>query len=486
MNGFNQVEIARVCCRNEAIGEKSIAAAMEKLQELQSEITCAICRDYFSEPVTISCGHSYCRACLSWTWRIGPTAFSCPECRQVSQVREFPAVNEHLAQLTDLSRELCSLLLQSAEGHHQRGRHKKALKLFCEDDQTPVCVRCSQSPDHGAHKLSPVEEAAHNCRKKLQHLQNHVGKRLEEAEKLLAQEERQAVDWDWMITGEYNRLHHFLLEEEFRCLERIKQEERASWDRLSQHMHTLQDLMLELQERSQQPNMELLQEVKQLLGRSESILCQRANAVIPELRECPIPGMIQMLSRFRVDITMDPTAASSCVTVSEDKKSVKTREGWEEEIMHPEDYAFHAVLAEQVFNSGKQYWEVDMTQLPQWMLGIYTPYLRRKRRRNEPTCDSVFLLQCLKKEEDYYLQTYPGSLEHRMKGPVSRVGVYLEYTSGTLIFYNVLHSSLIYEFHSIPFTGSVIPFFSPGLPLPGTKASPMSLCPVGLCVCCSS
>ncbi|XP_072506338.1 tripartite motif-containing protein 64-like isoform X1 [Notamacropus eugenii] len=461
---------------------------MEKLQELQNEIICAICRGYFSEPVTITCGHSFCRACLSWSWRVGPTAFSCPECRQVPQVRELPVVNDCLAQLTDLSRELCSLLLQSAEGQRQCVRHKKALKLFCEDDQIPICVRCSQSPEHGAHKLSPVEEAAHNCKKKLQHLWNHVGKHLEEAQKLLTQEERSAVDWDWVITGEYNRLHHFLMEEESQCLERMRQEERARQDRLSQHMQTLQDLMQELQEAGHQPNVELLQEVKQLLGRSGSVLSQRAKAIIPELREYHIPGMIEMLSHFKVDITMVPTSVSPFLTVSEDKKSVKAREGWKLETKHPEDTVCHYVFAEQAFSSGRQYWEVDVTQLPQWILGIHTPYLRRKRGRNVDSCTSTFLLCCVKKEEDYYLQTHPGSLDHRVKGPVLRVGVYLEHNPGTLVFYNVLQRTLIYRFYPILFTAPVTPIFCPGPPLPGIKSGPMTLCPVDshLCACCYS
>ncbi|XP_068944354.1 probable E3 ubiquitin-protein ligase TRIML1 [Petaurus breviceps papuanus] len=451
-----------------------MATAKDKLQGLQGEITCSICRSYFSEPVTISCGHSFCRTCLSWSWRLGATPSSCPECRQMAQTTEIPGVNGRLAELTDLVKQLCSENLQSAEGQRQCARHKLTFKLFCEDDQTLLCVRCAQSPEHGAHQLSLVEEAAHNCRKKLQLLQSHLGKHLEEAEELHAGEEIPAVDWHWMITEEFNKLHQFLMEEELRCFERLKQDERAEQDRLSQHVHTLQDLMLELQGAGDQPNVDLLWEVKHLLGRSASVLSQRAKGVSPELREYPIPGMMEMLRRVRVDLTMDPTAASPCVIISEDLKSVKAGEGWQVGTSHPEDCAFHAVLTEQVFSSGRQYWEVDVTQLPQWMLGIYTPHLRKRR---DP-CDSLFLLSHVKKEKDYYLQTYPGSLNCRVKGRVPRIGVYLEYSSGTLAFYNVLRHSLIYEFHSIPFTESIIPFFSPGPPIPGTKAGPMILCPV--------
>ncbi|XP_027726480.1 tripartite motif-containing protein 43-like [Vombatus ursinus] len=157
------------------------------LQEWQREITCSICRSYLCEPVTIGCGHSFCRACLSWSWRVATQASSCPECSQVSQP------------------------LQNTEEQSQCARHKKVLKVFCEDDQTPLCVRCSQSPEHGAHKLSPVEEAAHNCREKLQYIQRDLGKHLEEAEKLFAEEETLALDWHWMIMGEYNKLHYFLM-----------------------------------------------------------------------------------------------------------------------------------------------------------------------------------------------------------------------------------------------------------------------------------
>ncbi|XP_068944352.1 probable E3 ubiquitin-protein ligase TRIML1 [Petaurus breviceps papuanus] len=465
-----------------------MAAAREKLQGLQGEITCGICRSYFSEPVTISCGHSFCRTCLSWSWRLGATPSSCPECRQVAQTTEIPGVNGRLAELTDLVKQLCSENLQSAEGQRQCARHKLTFKLFCEDDQTLLCVRCAQSPEHGAHKLSPVVEAAHNCRKKLQLLQSRLEKHLEEAEELLSGEEITAVECHWMIREEFNKLHQFLLDEEFQCLERLKQDERAEQDRLSQHVHTLQALILELQEAGHQLNVDLLWEVQHLLGRSASVLSQRAKAVSPELREYPIPGMMEMLRRFRVDLIMDPTAASPCVIISEDLKSVKAGEVWQVGTKYPEDAVGHYVFAEQAFSSGRQYWEVDVTQLPQWILGIYSPFLRKKRGRNEDTCASLFLLCCVKKEEDYYLQTYPGSLNHRVKSPVPRVGVYLEYSSGTLAFYNVLQHSLIYRFYPIFFTAPVTPIFSPGPPLPASEAGPMTLCPVdsGLCAFCSS
>uniref|UniRef100_A0A3B3RB03 B box-type domain-containing protein n=1 Tax=Paramormyrops kingsleyae TaxID=1676925 RepID=A0A3B3RB03_9TELE len=38
--------------------------------------------------------------------------------------------------------------------------HNEKFKLFCLDDQTPVCVVCQTSEKHENHKLRPTEEAA--------------------------------------------------------------------------------------------------------------------------------------------------------------------------------------------------------------------------------------------------------------------------------------------------------------------------------------
>ncbi|XP_074051307.1 tripartite motif-containing protein 43-like [Macrotis lagotis] len=465
-----------------------MTAAIEMLQKLQKEITCGICRNYFSQPVTIKCGHSFCQACLSMCWRSEALAFSCPECRQVSLDGEIPAVNEQLAQLTALGQQLIHQLLQRTEVQNHCATHNQVFKLFCGDDQTPLCVRCCQSPEHGAHMLSPIDEAAQNFREKLQNIQSQLGKGLEEIEKLIAEEKRPVVTWNWMISEEYNKLHQFLMEEETRCLERIKEVKKASKDRLSRYRQSLQDLMLELEEAGHQPNVELLQDLKELLGKTSSVLPQMAKAVVPELGDYPIPGMIEMLRRFQVDISMNPASASPYVTVYEDLKSVKAADDWPMDTKNPDTSVCHGILAEQTFSTGRQYWEVDVTQLPQWVLGIYTCYLGKKRPREADSYDSVFLLRCVKNKEDYCFQSYPGSLNHYVKGPVPRVGVYLEYSSGTLVFYNVHHSSLIYKFQSIPFTAPVIPIFSPGPPLLGIKPGPMILCPVisHLYTCCYS
>ncbi|XP_029409945.1 tripartite motif-containing protein 52 [Nannospalax galili] len=43
-------------------------AAPSALKSLQEEAVCAICLDYFKDPVSIRCGHSFCRACVTQLW----------------------------------------------------------------------------------------------------------------------------------------------------------------------------------------------------------------------------------------------------------------------------------------------------------------------------------------------------------------------------------------------------------------------------------
>ncbi|OBS76166.1 hypothetical protein A6R68_17381 [Neotoma lepida] len=38
------------------------------MQSLREEAVCAICLDYFTDPVSIGCGHNFCRGCVTRLW----------------------------------------------------------------------------------------------------------------------------------------------------------------------------------------------------------------------------------------------------------------------------------------------------------------------------------------------------------------------------------------------------------------------------------
>nr|XP_005315069.1 E3 ubiquitin-protein ligase TRIM11-like [Chrysemys picta bellii] len=94
-----------------------------------------------------------------------------------------------------------------------------------------------------------------------------------------------------MIAGEFNKLHTLLREEEKLLLQSLEEEERATLQRLqenvtklSQQSSSLQQLITEIEEKCQQPVVELLKDVKSTLSRSENVKLQEPEAVSTDLK----------------------------------------------------------------------------------------------------------------------------------------------------------------------------------------------------------
>uniref|UniRef100_A0A6I8MZE9 RING-type domain-containing protein n=1 Tax=Ornithorhynchus anatinus TaxID=9258 RepID=A0A6I8MZE9_ORNAN len=59
-----------------------------RLAALQEELTCSVCMEYFIDPVTITCGHSFCQICLL-RYLEDQMSYSCPECRGACELSDF-------------------------------------------------------------------------------------------------------------------------------------------------------------------------------------------------------------------------------------------------------------------------------------------------------------------------------------------------------------------------------------------------------------
>uniref|UniRef100_A0A8C3HMB4 Uncharacterized protein n=1 Tax=Chrysemys picta bellii TaxID=8478 RepID=A0A8C3HMB4_CHRPI len=68
-------------------------------------LTCAVCLDYFKDPVSLDCGHHFCQACITRCWEALSTNFHCPECRETFSQRNFKP-NRQLRNIVEASRTL--------------------------------------------------------------------------------------------------------------------------------------------------------------------------------------------------------------------------------------------------------------------------------------------------------------------------------------------------------------------------------------------
>lgn len=113
-------------------------------------LTCAICLERFTIPVTIPCGHTFCQRCITVHWDtksksdIGP---QCPMCNEKFSSRPLLKRNVSLSVLTEAtgSRET---VLRAAEGPRATllcDRHKKPLVYYCKQDKMSVCCECGIS-----------------------------------------------------------------------------------------------------------------------------------------------------------------------------------------------------------------------------------------------------------------------------------------------------------------------------------------------------
>ncbi|XP_037770810.1 E3 ubiquitin-protein ligase TRIM39-like isoform X2 [Chelonia mydas] len=370
-------------------------------------------------------------------------------------------------------------------------RHKEPLKLFCEDDGETICWVCEKSRDHKSHTVVPIEEAAQEYKVKLQGALGPLRKELQEALALRSKEKKKTTEWQGkvknkreMIAGEFNKLHTLLREEEQLLLQSLEEEERETLQslqenvtKLSRQSSSLQQLITEIEDKCQQPVTELLKDVKSTLSRSENVKLQEPEAVSTDLKNVYKISldMREALERFGVDVTLDPDTAHPDLVLSEDRKRVRRGDRRQDLPDKPERFdKYPIVLGAERFAGGRRYWEVGVGDKTGWELGVCRESVSRKGKVTHTPEDGFWTVRLW--DGGYEALTSPPT-----PLPVSvrpcRVGIFLDYEAGEVLFYNVTDGSRLFTFTGT-FSGTLRPYFYPGLNAGGRNAAPLIICPV--------
>ncbi|XP_036451946.1 nuclear factor 7, brain-like [Colossoma macropomum] len=165
----------------------------------EEQVTCSICLNVFTDPVTTPCGHNFCMTCIRRHRNSSPHS-QCPLCGEKFDSSKFKInttvkeISEHFkGKRTQVTCDSCSKRKRKAlksclhcetsfcEVHlepHKTAeklkkhklidpvenledyvckKHKRPLELFCRDDQTYVCYFCTET-DHKSHNTVPMDE----------------------------------------------------------------------------------------------------------------------------------------------------------------------------------------------------------------------------------------------------------------------------------------------------------------------------------------
>ncbi|XP_044199616.1 E3 ubiquitin-protein ligase TRIM21-like [Thunnus albacares] len=182
----------------------------------EDQFLCSICLDVFTDPVTTSCGHNFCKNCINEHWNSNDQ-YLCPICKKVFYTRPELHINTFISEMVSQFRQEAQQKASSSSSEQQAAKpgevpcdvctgtklkalksclvcltsycethlephltvsglkrhqlmdpvenledrmcmkHDKPLELFCKTDQTCVCMLCSVL-DHKTHEFVPLKE----------------------------------------------------------------------------------------------------------------------------------------------------------------------------------------------------------------------------------------------------------------------------------------------------------------------------------------
>ncbi|XP_073479443.1 E3 ubiquitin/ISG15 ligase TRIM25-like [Aquarana catesbeiana] len=211
--------------------------------DLRAELECSICLNIYTDPVTLKCGHNFCRVCIDRVLdtQEGSGGYSCPECRE--KFPDLPALHRNITLRNIVENFLsaqpdqeesgvfCTHCVDSpvpavrscllcevslCEKHlrvHKKSPehflcdptlsmesrkcsvHKKILEYYCTEDETCVCKFCVTG-EHRGHQMDIMDEAFEKKKETLRNvLQKLLTKREETEERVQSlQEHRRKVE----------------------------------------------------------------------------------------------------------------------------------------------------------------------------------------------------------------------------------------------------------------------------------------------------
>ncbi|XP_053147559.1 zinc finger protein RFP-like isoform X2 [Hemicordylus capensis] len=462
-------------------------AAPSPRKKLKEEVTCSICLDFFADPVMLDCGHNFCRACIiKCLGESATNSTTCPQCRERVRATSLKP-NRQLANMVEIAKELSVQAMQGVGGARVCERHHEPLKLFCKDDEAPICVVCDRSKEHRAHNVVPVEEAVEeyrdqicSCldtlRKERENILTYRANTEKESQGLL----KQTAAEKQKTVAEFRQLRQFLEEREKLLLAQIEDVEKEiakkrdeQMARLSVELSSLQDLIQEMEEKHQQSASQLLQGIGSILQRwEEKEAFENPETFPPALKWriwelCDInPFLKVVMKKFKdtlrsgfqlweANVILDPVTAHPKLILAEDRRSVRMGEKWQDLPARCERFDYWPfVLGYGGFAAGRHFWEVTVGSEEEWAVGVARKSVKRKGQILLSPEEGLWAVGLWAgKYRAFHHPRYPPL---SFSGELKRIRVSLNCAGGQVAFYDADTATLLHKFSRISIHGEIL------------------------------
>uniref|UniRef100_A0A672ID63 Uncharacterized protein n=1 Tax=Salarias fasciatus TaxID=181472 RepID=A0A672ID63_SALFA len=370
-------------------------------------LTCSVCLSVFTDPVTLQCGHSFCRRCAGEVLAVQPR---CPQCCRavVTEAQDLPSslILKSLAEKRKLVFPSPAFILLSFCGwtfvfnnRHVSFQaadlcpeHEEKLKLFCITDQQLTCIICRDAERHEGHTFKPIKEADAALRKELETFLQNVSGDISAVEGLadrqreeISKSRKKSENLMTQISNQFREMHQFLTRREKQIENELKQKQEDEMKRMDESLRAVETVLCERKELEVKVNSAL--EIKD----SESFLKSwtedknrktTGDLFRPRAEELrventsfslwPYESHLQFFVWKEMLEIIQPRAERLSLS-NNSRQTVISNSGrsliWD----HAKDSG--QAFSSSEFTSGQHYWEVDVGSADCWKLGIKNYYL---------------------------------------------------------------------------------------------------------------
>lgn len=403
-------------------------------------------------------------------------------------------------------------------------KHNRLLTLFCRRDSAVLCDICASS-NHMNHNMVPMQRACDETKDLLDtteaEVQRMIQERIHKVQNMKDSVLEGKTETEELVTNTIQDFTEVVLDINKIQVDLVRvgeEKQKAAEEKadgyigvIEQEITKLQETAIQLRELKQTKDqfsllqsyaspsllphtMDLstlgfnrhleIQSMRKSLTKSLSQLRALLSKISTEINQfcyssdVSNESKLSYMQQYEVNVILDPDTAHPMLSLSTDGKQVKYNMGaglWGNMILKPSMFNEHlAVLGQRGFSSCKFYFEVYVGQKTEWCLGVATASVQRSGAVVRSAHCGLWALWFL--EDKFETFSAPGVVVH--VGKVERIGVFVDYDRGHILFSDVVSTTPIHSFTECFFTEDLFPYFNPCDNEYGSNLDPLIIVPV--------